>query len=127
MGGADEQHHPTPRLGETVIYRSRTGDYDVPAIITATVDTLNAKGVEAGHIPGLTSHNHVHLTCLTAGKPGMRRDAEDFKTEESPHGRSENVSGTYQEWDIPECGARPDSAYEGDEPAPGTWRHREHL
>lgn len=86
-------------IGRIVIYRSRTGDYDVPAIITATVDTLNAKGVELGHVPALSSTGHAHLTCFTAGKPGMRRGAQDFLTE-SAHGRSENVSGCYQEWDI---------------------------
>lgn len=101
-------------IGRIVIYRSRTGDYDVPAIVTATVDTLNPKGVELGHIPALSSPDHVHLTCFTAGKPGMRRGAEDFKVE-SEHGRSENVSGCYQEWDIPWLP-------EGEEIAPGTWR-----
>lgn len=89
-----------PTIGRIVIYRSRTGDYDVPAIITATTETLNPKGVELGHVPPLSSDQHVHLTCFTAGKPGLRRGAEDFKVE-SAHGRSENVAGCYQEWDIP--------------------------
>jgi hypothetical protein len=102
-----------PTLGRIVIYRSRTGDYDVPAIVTATVDTLNAKGVELGHVPALMAAHHVHLTVFTPGKPGMRRDAADFKVE-SEHGRGENVSGCYQEWDIPEANAL--------DIAPGTWR-----
>lgn len=89
-----------PTLGRIVIYTSRTGDYEVPAIITATVDTLNPKGVALGHIPPLTSPRHVHLTCFTAGKPGMRRGAKDFLVE-SEQPRSENVAGCYQEWDIP--------------------------
>lgn len=44
-----------PTIGRIVIYTSRTGDYEVPAIITATVDSLNPKGVELGHIPPLTA------------------------------------------------------------------------
>jgi hypothetical protein len=103
-----------PSIGRIVIYRSRTGDYDVPAIITATQETLNAKGVELGHVPDLSSPQHVHLTVFTPGKPGMRRDADDFKVE-SPHGRGENVSGCYQEWDIPLND--PAAAV-----APGSWR-----
>jgi hypothetical protein len=104
-----------PAIGDRVIYRSRTGDYDVPAIVNCTVDTINPEGVELGHVPALSGDYCVHLTVLTPGKPGMRREATDFKTE-SPHGRSENVAGTYQEWDV---------AYNhdgNDEPAPGSWR-----
>jgi hypothetical protein len=108
-----------PTIGRVVIYRSRTGDYDVPAIVTATVETLNQKGVELGHVPPLSGPDHVHLTCLTPGKPGLRRGAEDFKTH-SEHGVSENVAGTYQEWDI---GPTPREQGEvRSEPAPGTWR-----
>lgn len=104
-----------PTIGRIVIYRSRTGDYDVPAVINATVDTLSSKGVELGRVPTLSSPEHVHLTVLTPGKPGYRGAAADFKVE-SEHGRSENVAGTYQEWDIPHL-------YDGYTDAdPGTWR-----
>lgn len=106
---------PTPSIGRIVIYRSRTGDYDVPAIVTATAETLNAKGVELGHVPNLTAPGNVHLTVFTPGKPGMRRDAQDFLVE-SVHERSENFSGCYQEWDIPL-----NDPATGDI-APGTWR-----
>jgi hypothetical protein len=109
-----------PTIGRIVIYRSRTGDYDVPAIVTATTETLNPKGVELGHVPPLTSETHVHLTCFTPGKPGMRRDATDFKVE-SEHGRSENAGGIYQEWDIPFAGDEP-ATVGGDWVRPGTWR-----
>jgi hypothetical protein len=98
-------------IGRIVIYRSRTGDYDVPAIITATIESLNRKGVELGHVPDLEAPGNVHLTVFTPGKPGMRRGADDFQVE-SAHGRSENVAGCYQEWDIPYS----------PEPSPGTWR-----
>lgn len=106
-------------IGRIVIYRSRTGDYDVPAIVTATLDTLNRKGVDLGHVPPLSSAENVHLTVFTPGKPGKRREADDFKVE-SAHGRSENVAGCYQEWDIP-------PAAETGEPGPGTWRWPERV
>lgn len=104
---------PTPTLGRIVLYRSRTGDYDVPAIICATAESLFLPNVEAGHIPGLTSPSHVHLTVFSPGPGGRRADATDFKVE-SPHGRAENLGGTYTEWDIAE-------SPEG-EPMPGCWR-----
>jgi hypothetical protein len=100
-----------PTLGRIVIYRSRTGDYDVPAIVNCTVESINPKGVEAGHVPPLTDFANVHLTVFSPGKPGLRKGAEDFKVT-SDHPVSENVSGCYQEWDIPF-----DS-----EGGPGTWR-----
>jgi hypothetical protein len=106
---------PTPTIGRVVVYRSRTGSYSVPAIVTATVDTLNPAGVAAGHVPPLEDQWHVHLTVLTPGKPGMRGGAGDFQVE-SEHPRSENVAGCYQEWDIPF-----DSS-DDSEQAPGTWR-----
>jgi hypothetical protein len=106
-----------PTIGRIVTFRSRTGDYDVPAIVTATKETLNPKGVEAGHVPALSSTRRVHLTVFTPGRPGLRSDAADFKVE-SPHGRSENVAGCYQEWDVPELLR----GSVDDEIAPGTWR-----
>lgn len=112
---ADGPVGPHPKLGMDVLYRSRTGDYDVPAKITANVHTLNPKGVKLGHIPELSGDKHVHLTVFTPGKPGKRRDAEDFKVE-SEHGRSENVAGCYQEWDIPYGGG------DAEEVPPGSWR-----
>lgn len=103
-----------PTIGRIVIYRSRTGDYDVPAIINAVQATLNPKGVELGHVPDLSSDTHVHLTVFTPGKPGKRRTADDFLVE-SEHGRSENVAGCYQEWDIPFVDV-------GGVITPGSWR-----
>lgn len=118
-----------PTIGRIVIYRSRTGDYDVPAIINATVDTLNRKGVEAGYVPDLSSAEHVHLTVLSPGMPGLRKTGEhtDFKVV-SKHPVSENVSGCYQEWDIPqwftpEITGGPDiPASPPVDPEPGSWR-----
>jgi hypothetical protein len=121
-----------PSIGRVVIYRSRTGGYDVPAIITATTDTLASAGVEAwkatdgkAGVPPLSSPDHVHLTVFTPGIPGQRAGADDFLVE-SEHGRGENVSGCYQEWDIPQ------SPHQAGELAPdasgaGTWRWPERV
>ena len=93
-----------PTLTRAVLYRSRTGQYTVPAVVTCTSRSLNPAGVESGNLPPLSSDSHVHLTVFTPGKPGLRADAADFVvTNQQPI--SENVSGCYQEWDIPfwEC------------------------
>jgi len=87
-------------LTRAVLYRSRTGAYTVPAVVTCTARSLNPAGVEAGALPPLSSSQHVHLTVFTPGKPGKRADATDFVTE-SQHPVSENLAGCYQEWDIP--------------------------
>lgn len=113
-----------PSVGRVVLYRSRTGSYTVPAIVTAVASTLNQAGVDAGHVPALTGEDHVHLTVFTPGKPGLRGGAGDFLSE-SAHGRSENVAGCYQEWDIPPAYANVHNAAhawpENDEFPPGTW------
>lgn len=132
-----------PTICRVVQYRSRTGKYTVPAIITATVDTLNPDGVQAWHdsneqrqaliqeeresgvpeqdierlplkgVPPLSSPNHVHLTVLTPGLPGQRTDAQDFLVRGVQV--SENQGGTYQEWDIPM------DTLDTGEQSPGTW------
>lgn len=99
----------TPTIGRIVHYRSRTGNYTVPAIITATQETLYRPGVDGGFVPDLTDARNVHLTVFTPGKPGLRTTADDFVAPSVPP-VSENVAGTYQEWDVPE----------GD--GPGTWQ-----
>lgn len=111
-----------PTIGRIVLYRSRTGKYTVPAVVTATVDTLNSEGVSAGTVPALTSDSHVHLTVFTPGKPGMRSSADDFLVE-SPYPVSENVAGTYQEWDVPfwQPTATPSIPEIPEEQKPGTW------
>lgn len=108
-----------PRICRIVEYRSRTGNYTVPALITCTVDTLASKGVEVYEetngdqgVPPLSSEEHVHLAVFTPGIPGMRVSADDFVGERKDEPISENVAGTYQEWDVP---------YSSDL-APGTWK-----
>lgn len=65
-----------PQLGSIVWYRSRTGNYNLAAIVTATQDTLWPVGVERGDVEPLSSERHVHLfvfspSCLPAGgSPG---------------------------------------------------------
>lgn len=118
---------PQPTIGRIVTYRSRTGNYDVPAIVTATTATLVEIGVEMWResngekgVPPLSSPEHVHLQVFTPGIPGLRAGAQDFKAE-SEHGRSENVNGSYQEWDIaPDPGRT--ATDPTSEPTPGTWR-----
>lgn len=113
---------PAPTIGRIVIFRSRTGKYEVPAIVTATGETLAPEGVAAFEasggekgVPPLTGEQHVHLTVLTPGLPGQRGSAEDFEVQ-SAHPVQENVGGTYQEWDVP-----PDhDPFTGQ--LPGTWR-----
>lgn len=100
----------TPTLGRIVHYRSRTGNYSVPAIINCTLASIYQPGVEGGHMPAIESADRVHLTVFSAGFPGKRVDADDFVvTSDQPV--SENLAGCYQEWNIPydpDCG-------------PGTW------
>lgn len=87
-------------LGRTVLYRSRTGQYTVPAIVNCTARSINPAGVQAGNVPPLSSEQHVHLSVQTPGIPGKRQGAPDFVVG-SDYPVSENVAGTYQEWDIP--------------------------
>lgn len=107
-----------PTVGRIVIYRSRTGNYDVPAIINATAATLDPKGVELGHVPALSGDEHVHLTVFTPGKPGTAREGSEV--------RSENVAGCYQEWNIPQDDLEDDSPADS-VPSPGTWRWPERV
>ena len=102
---------PRPSPGRIVWYQSRTGNYFLPAIISVTRINLFPGGVEAGHIPDLSSDTNVHLIVFSPGPGGLRASATDFQVE-SEHGRAENEGGTYAEWDIP---------YDPDG-GPGTWR-----
>lgn len=123
---------PAPTIGRIVIFRSRTGKYDVPAIITATAATLNPEGVAAyerslakAHalgsgallgVPPLSSDTHVHLTVFTPGIPGQHANADDFVAPPSTGLIGENVAGCYQEFDVPQDEIRDAHA------EPGSWR-----
>jgi hypothetical protein len=56
-----------PTIGRIVIYRSETGNYSLPAIVTATQETLWQEGVERGDVEELDSPEHVHLHVFTPG------------------------------------------------------------
>jgi hypothetical protein len=115
---------PTPKIPmgsvsicRMVEYRSRTGNYSVPAVVNCCVDSIYQPGVEAGFVPPLSSLENVHLTVFSPGRPGMRMTAGETPSSDaflvaSQYPVSENVSGCYQEWDIP---------YDS-EGGPGTWR-----
>ena len=92
-----------PTIGRVVLYRSRTGNYTVPAIITATADSLHWPNVEAGYIAGVSNVMHVHLSALTPGKPGTRGPENvDMQVPDSPERPIRpNVAGLYQEDDVP--------------------------
>lgn len=88
-------------IGRVVVYRSKTGTYDLPAIVNCTVDSIDPKGVE------LSGNNCVHLTVFTCGKQGTARPGTSVN--------NEAAGGTYQEWDIGEASSE-------ESPEPGSWR-----
>jgi hypothetical protein len=65
---------PLPAVGHVVLYRSRTGRYTLPAIVTATTTSLDPAGVEVGHVPALSGPHHVHLHVFT---PGADQDYQE--------------------------------------------------
>lgn len=124
-------------IGRIVTYRSRVGGYDLPAIITATEETLHEPGVElyrasaapdlvargkvdlnAEGVPPLSSPDHVHLTVFSPGLPG---NAE-------VEGLDANRGGSYREWNVPldeptvTHSPVPGVASKTSEPRPGSWR-----
>lgn len=114
-----------PSICRMIEYRSRTGNYSVPAVINCCVDSIYQPGVEHGFVPPLSGNDNVHLTVFSPGRPGMRMDtgsdnpaefAENFVVK-SKYPVSENVSGCYQEWDIPFDMGR----------SPGTWTWPERV
>ena len=63
---------PDASLGRIVHYRGREGLQTLrAAVITATVATLDPRGVDAGTVDPLESTQHVHLQVFTPGRPGF--------------------------------------------------------
>lgn len=61
-----------PTLGRIVHYRGKQGHQALrAAIVTATRDTLDPRGVASGEVPALDSDTHVHLHVLTPGERGF--------------------------------------------------------
>lgn len=56
-------------LASTIIYRSKTGDYSLAAVVIADAESINPLGVERRQVPPLTGPGNVHLTVLTPGLP----------------------------------------------------------
>ncbi len=62
---------PVPALGAIVHYRGKQCLFALrAAIVTATVETLDRRGVEAGAVADLESHRHVHLWVYTPSDQG---------------------------------------------------------
>ena len=60
-----------PALGSIVHYRGKRGLLAArAAVVTATVDTLDPRGVASGDVPALSSDEHVHLWVYTPGAQG---------------------------------------------------------
>jgi hypothetical protein len=141
-----------PSIGRIVVYRSRTGRYDVPAIITATTGTLDPQGVELFEesngergVPPLSSPDHVHLTVFTPGLPGFRAqglhgagdtplaERDQSARGEPRQGYGENTGGSYQEWNVPldepmpVHSPVPGVASVTPDPEPGSWRWPERV
>ena len=116
-----------PSLGRVILYRSKTGRYTLPALITSTARSLNPDGVAAGALPDLSSPLHVHLTVFTPGRKGQRIPGSVIPDGRSPHGIEDPWGGSYQEWDIePSLDAEGFVAHRAEDVvnndfAPGTW------
>lgn len=67
---------PVPTLGRIVLYKSRgaTG-YVVPAVVTATADTLEPEGVATGQVWPIEGDRNVHLHVLTPGNKVQYQEA----------------------------------------------------
>ncbi len=60
-----------PTIGRIVHYRGSQGLLAPrAAIVTATVDSLDPRGVASGEVPALDSPEHVHLWVFTPGAKG---------------------------------------------------------
>lgn len=74
--------HP-PTLGRMVHYRGKQGLLAPrAAVVTATVDSLDPRGVASGEVPALDSPEHVHLWVFTPGEKG------GFAEYNVPHGEA---------------------------------------
>lgn len=79
---------PTP--GRDVYYKSRTGNYILPAKVVVTFDNIFEEGVDKGDIADLDSPVHVHLKVFSPGEDYVESNVphatshEDFDGERNP-------------------------------------------
>lgn len=83
-----------PTIGRLVIYRSRTGNYAMPAIVTMTTDSAWQPGIDAGDVPPLTSDRHVHLHVLTPGAQAAYQE-HDVPFDAGPSAGAEQLPGSW--------------------------------
>lgn len=106
-----------PQIGDPVIFRPAVLDSDVPAIVTATLATLDPSDVARGYVPSLASDQHVHLVVFTPIKAARRGRGGGSGFEiEAEHGYTESTSGVYQRWNVPP------NPHGQSPPLPNSWR-----
>lgn len=74
-----------PTVGRIVHYRSRTGNYTLPAVVTCTSESLYDPGVARGDLPPLTNELSIHLHVMTPGeKVSYQEHDVQFDEDEGP-------------------------------------------
>lgn len=86
---------PTP--GRDVLYKSKTGNYVLPAKVSVTLDNLFRPGVESGDLADLDSPLHLHLKVFNPGPE-------------------------YVEFNVPHAKQHPDYDEDLNAWPPGSWR-----
>jgi hypothetical protein len=82
-----------PSLGRIVHYRGRLGFFAPrAAIVTATIDSLDPRGVESGQVEALDSDMHVHLWVYS---PGTSGGFSEFNVPFSEVGQGEAAPGSW--------------------------------
>jgi hypothetical protein len=95
-------------VGRVVTLRSVESGVDLPAVVTATTETLDQAAIEAGKVPELTSPKRVHLTVF------------------SPFLADEDRGGAFQAFNVPQFVA-PTGDGSATEIVAGTWRFPERV
>jgi hypothetical protein len=63
-----------PTVGRVVHYHAKTRGYVLPAIVTATRESLDPEGVARGDVPPLDADDCVHLEVMTCGAQGRYQE-----------------------------------------------------
>lgn len=114
-----------PSLGRIVLFRSKTGRWTAPAIVTAVTESLFQPNVDAGHLHPLSSDTHVHLTVFT---PGIQGHVSEETAREHPELADPNrpnlpAGGSFQEFDVGQWSRLDDDRepFEHEHQPAGTW------